>query len=544
MICNKCKKEVPSHKSICPHCNSLLVSDNGNHKKNNTNFSNAENLIIKNKFVDSNAAFLVGGTVSDDKGSKVSIKRTKSCNDVKKNQTLNSINKPSTKQDVKKQRKEYEKLLKQTEKEMNAKIFSIEKVKRAPKVTLAFLKSEGHAQVKNVGSKTTKKYDNPIMKGGISKSGKLIKVEFVGRKTSNRDFTMGDILYYMTVITIWILVVGLILNVSGIDYYFDESANDLNSNSSSSNVDYTEYKGTSKSGQDSAAAGDGVTSIVYDNQYLKLFVLRSENDVLKVIESDSRKLKENCPSNIVIIEYQIINQYGITAVNLCEMDEEFAIELKNVVDYVYKNYPDARNYLTNITLANVDGNSSFIAAFMPIFTFATSDTGSGYPVGSKTQIILNAKYFLNTAKIENSASYGSKTGYFPPNATRSSTVAHEFGHYLSYVALLNYHDSGRLNYVTTGQAQKLYKVYDDFNVGNFSRMLLEEAYQEYVKVYGRDMTFTEFRESISRYAVAKDNTGAYIYDETIAEAFHDCYLNGSNAKPASRMIMKVLNTKL
>ena len=541
MICNKCKKDVPSHKSICPHCNSLLVSNNGNNENNN-NFSNAENLIIKNKFVDSNAAFLVGGTVSDDKGSKVSIKKTKNSNGVKNNNIKQQEGK--TKQDVKKQRKEYEKLLKQTEKEMNAKIFSIEKVKRAPKVTLAFLKSEGHAQVKNVGSKTTKKYNNPIMKGGISKSGKLIKVEFVGRKISSRDFTMGDIIYYMTVITIWILVVGLILNVSGIDYYFDESANDLNSNSSSSNVDYTEYKGTSKSGQDSSASGDGVTSIVYDNQYLKLFVLRSENDVLKVIESDSRKQKANCPSNIVNIENQIINQYGITAVNLCEMDEGFAVELKNVVDYVYKNYPDARNYLTNITLANVDGNSSFIAAFMPIFTFATSDTGSGYPVGSKTQIILNAKYFLNTAKIENSASYGSKTGYFPPNATRSSTVAHEFGHYLSYVALLNYHESGKLNYVTTGQAPKLYKVYDDFNAGNFSRMLLEEAYQEYVKFYGRDMTFTEFRESISRYAVAKDNTGAYIYDETIAEAFHDCYLNGSNAKPASRMIMKVLNAKL
>ncbi len=539
MICNKCKKDVPSHMSICPHCNSLLVSNNGN----NNNFSNAENLIIKNKFVDSNAAFLVGGTVSDDKGSKVSIKRTKNNKNINKNANIKQ-QQIKTKQDVKKQRKEYEKLLKQTEKEMNAKIFSIEKVKRAPKVTLAFLKSEGHAQVKNVGSKTTKKYNNPIMKGGISKSGKLIKVEFVGRKTSSRDFTMGDIIYYMTVITIWILVVGLILNVSGIDYYFDESANDLNSNNSSSNVDYTEYKGTSKSGQDSSVSGDGVTSIVYDNQYLKLFVLRSENDVLKVIESDSRKQKVNCPSNIVNIENQIINQYGITAVNLCEMDEEFAVELKNVVDYVYKNYPDARNYLTNITLANVDGNSSFIAAFMPIFTFATSDTGSGYPVGSKTQIILNAKYFLNTAKIENSASYGSKTGYFPPNATRSSTVAHEFGHYLSYVALLNYHESGKLNYVTTGQAPKLYKVYDDFNAGNFSRMLLEEAYQEYVKVYGRDMTFTEFRESISRYAVAKDNTGAYIYDETIAEAFHDCYLNGSNAKPASRMIMKVLNTKL
>jgi hypothetical protein len=110
--------------------------------------------------------------------------------------------------------------------------------------------------------------------------------------------------------------------------------------------------------------------------------------------------------------------------------------------------------------------------------------------------------------------------------------------------LLNYYQSGKLNYVTTGQAAILYNVYDDFNSGNFSRILLEEAYEEYLKVYGNNLTFLGFRESISKYAVAKDNTGSYIYDETIAEAFHDVYINGNNAKPASRMIMKVLNTKL
>jgi hypothetical protein len=272
--------------------------------------------------------------------------------------------------------------------------------------------------------------------------------------------------------------------------------------------------------------------------------LHGIGDVYEIIRTDSLKQKQGCSTNIINIENQIINNYGITAVNLCEMDEEFANEIKNVVDYIYKNYPTARNYLTNITLANVGSSSSYMAAFMPIFTFVTSDTGSGYPVGSKTQIILNASYYLNPAKIANSASYGSKSGYFPPNATRSSTVAHEFGHYLSYVALLNYYQSGKLNYVTTGQAAKLYNVYDDFNTGNFSRILLEEAYEEYVKIYGNNLTFLGFRESISKYAVAKDNTGSYIYDETIAEAFHDVYINGNNAKPASRMIMKVLNTKL
>ena len=543
MICSKCKKQVAGHKSICPHCNSLFIPENETSTK--TTKKNIKS--IQEQFANNNDIFLVGGAVEGDKCSSPITIQKKPNKEIKRNKFVNYIDYQEAKvnQDFENHRKEYEEQMKEKAKQMNAKIFSVEKVKRAPKISLALLKSEGHEQVKDVGSKTTRKYNNPIMKGGVSKSGKLIKVEFVGkydRKTSG--FSTSDIFYYMIILTIWVLVIGLIFNISGMDYYFDENGNKLNSNTFNNGVDYSEYEGVSKSGQGNIASADGVTSVVYDNQYFKMFTLYGDQDLNAVIRADSLKQKGNCPAAITNIENQMIENYGLIAVNLCEMDIEFANELKNVVEYVYKNYPTARNYLTNITLANVEKNGTFIAAFMPIFTFVTSDTASGYPVGSKSQIILNAKYFLNVPRIENSASYGAQTGYFPPNATRSSTVAHEFGHYLSYVALLNYYGTDKLNYVTTAQASTLYKVYDDFNSGNFSRMLLEEAYDEYVKVYGKDMNFVQFRESISKYAVSKDSTGSYIYDETIAEAFHDCYLNGSKAKPASRMIMKVLDTKL
>ena len=90
----------------------------------------------------------------------------------------------------------------------------------------------------------------------------------------------------------------------------------------------------------------------------------------------------------------------------------------------------------------------------------------------------------------------------------------------------------------------MFTIYDDFNDGDFSKKLLEEAYAEYKKNYGSSMSFDQFRASISSYAVAKDERGDYIYDETIAEAFHDWYLNGNNAKPASIMIMSVLQRYL
>lgn len=540
MICSKCKKEVQGHKSICPHCKSLFIPEvekNTNNKQIRNNMSN----ILEKEFSNNKDIFNVGGMVD---GNKTTTTKQTTNKTITRSKDTNKKGLFTVVKDSKKNNNLSEQH-KKTAKEINAKTYTLGRVKRAPKISLALLKSEGHEQVKHVGSKTTKHYGNPIMKGGISKYGKLIKVEFVGReKRKNNGFSTGDIFYYMIIITIWVLVIGLIFNISGVDYYFDESGNQVGDNTATSGIDYSGYDGVSKSGQEGTTSALGKTKIVYDNQYFKMFTLHGIGDVYEVIRTDSLKQKQGCPANIINIENQIINNYGIVAVNLCEMDEEFANEIKNVVAYIYNNYPTARNYLTNITLANVASGSSYMAAFMPIFTFVTSDTGSGYPVGSKTQIILNANYYLNLSKINNSVSYGSKSGYFPPNATRSSTVAHEFGHYLSYVALLNYYQSSKLNYVTTGQASKLYNVYDDFNTGNFSRILLEEAYEEYIKVYGNNLTFLGFRESISKYAVAKDNTGSYIYDETIAEAFHDCYINGNNAKPASRMIMKVLNTKL
>ena len=58
------------------------------------------------------------------------------------------------------------------------------------------------------------------------------------------------------------------------------------------------------------------------------------------------------------------------------------------------------------------------------------------------------------------------------------------------------------------------------------------------------MSLDEWRQTISNYALAKNNSGEYIYDETIAESFHDVYLNGDNASDASKYIVSVLKAKL
>ena len=90
----------------------------------------------------------------------------------------------------------------------------------------------------------------------------------------------------------------------------------------------------------------------------------------------------------------------------------------------------------------------------------------------------------------------------------------------------------------------VYKLMVSFSKGDYSKALITEAYNNYKSKTNTTMTFDEFRGSISGYAMAKDDSGNYIYDETIAEAFHDCYLNGNNAAPASLEIVKVLESRL
>ena len=366
-------------------------------------------------------------------------------------------------------------------------------------------------------------------------------------KVEKKEIDLTKIALIILLIVMIGAVVVVIQGANGNLFYFSEASPEVTNEAINEVIDMeTEhtYVAVSKSGQDGKITGEGQTSVIYDNQYLKQTILKTDEEVDFFLKLDSDNNGKNCSSEIKQIENNIETNYGITAVNLCEMDVQFAKEIENVAAYIYNNYPTARGRITNLTLANVDKNASYMAAFMPVFTFVTSNTNSTYPLGIRTQIILNAKFFLKPSKVQSSATYGAASGYFPKNATRSSTVAHEFGHYLSYVAMMNYYKTDNLTYVRTEGAATLHQVYDDFAVGSFSNKVIKEAYAKYQKDYNGTLSYDDFRGSISKYALAKNSSGAYIYDETIAEAFHDCYLNGDSAQLASKLIMEALNSYL
>lgn len=285
------------------------------------------------------------------------------------------------------------------------------------------------------------------------------------------------------------------------------------------------------------------TVIVYDNTYSGVEI-NGKKDALKLIQKDSVSQKDKCPSEMKQVEEQMIKDYGITAINLCEMDIDFAKELGNVFKKIYKDYPSVKGYFTNLTLVNVSMTDSYIAAFMPVFNFATSDTENTYPWVIKTQMLLNTSYFLNKDRLETSVTDGSNSGHFPKNSTIYSPVAHELGHYLSFLAMMKHYKLSSILLVDSSNLSTFYKVYGDFGEGNYSLTMIKEAYENYKKDNNDNIGLDEWRGTISNYALAKDNSGDYIYDETIAESFHDVYLNGNEASDASKYIVEVLKEKL
>lgn len=347
--------------------------------------------------------------------------------------------------------------------------------------------------------------------------------------SSNKSLTITFVIMVIFAIILVGIVIYFIFNNNIKDYYLDDEFADNRTESTTNNSNNnTQTKGKYK------------TDIITDNVYYGINVNSVEDANNLIIQDSVNQKKSDYSEEIIQIENSIIENYDITAVNLKEMDVEFAKELENVIKNIYTNYPNARGYLTNLTLTNLNmSQMGTIALFRPIFMFGRSDTDTTRPWVIKTQVELNSAYFLNPERIEAAIEASTKAGHFPPNATKYSPVAHELGHYLSFIALLNNHNIDSVLIIKDNQQNAFYEIINDFNKGTFSKKMLDEAYQNYIADNG-NINFDEWRGQISEYALAKDDSGEYIYDETIAEAFHDVYLNGEDANIVSKYIVEVL----
>ena len=112
---------------------------------------------------------------------------------------------------------------------------------------------------------------------------------------------------------------------------------------------YTTSEVVTTNNDKNAKKGKYTTAIIYDNVYEGVSI-KSVSEANELIEKDSVDQKSNCPNDILEIENEFINKYNITAVNLCEMDIDFARELQSVFKTIYDEYPEARKHLTILHL--------------------------------------------------------------------------------------------------------------------------------------------------------------------------------------------------
>lgn len=380
-----------------------------------------------------------------------------------------------------------------------------------------------------------------------NKCGNRVVYNFQNERINNNEYNgqinntrrNRNIVIPVVLITVVIcIIIGIILYFVGLNnkksYYFNE---EIGYDDDDEIIDKSSNRKNHKN----------KTDIITDNVYTGISSNISESEAKELLEEDSESQKNapDYPQEIIDIEEDIIDKYSIPAVNLKEMDEDFAKEIENVFEKIYKEYPTTKINLTNLTLTNLDlSQSGVIALFRPYFPFALVSKYQ-FPWVVKTQLQLSARYFLNSDVIEKTVEECSKSGHFPPNATRTSAVSHELGHYLSFIALLKHHNVDSVFMINDNKDfDKVYEIMNDCAENNFSKQMLDEAYKNYLDDGNEDIGFDEWRGEISGYALAKDENGDYIYDESIAESFHDVYLNGDNASTPSKYIIKVLKKYL
>ena len=77
--------------------------------------------------------------------------------------------------------------------------------------------------------------------------------------------------------------------------------------------------------------------------------------------------------------------------DFCDLSQEEAQKISNVIDEIYHLFPEISGYLTNISMTNDPNKTEYVAYFQPIYSFVNS----GNRQVNKTQILLNSYYFLN-----------------------------------------------------------------------------------------------------------------------------------------------------
>lgn len=288
--------------------------------------------------------------------------------------------------------------------------------------------------------------------------------------------------------------------------------------------------------------GYNTTILKTDNQYINENIPNIETAIEK-INSDFSTQNWECKNNVEIgkMEKKLQTDNNIINVSFCDMNIKEAQQVSDVINDIFKLFPNIKGYLTNISISNDKNKNSYVASFQPIYQFVNSINNTDeYNKVNKTQILLNSYYFLNNDTLKTPV----KENWYVKDATWESLIAHELGHYINFVTLLKEMKVNNVVFVTKENEDKINEIIEIINKQEYSKQLVNEALTNYNKKYDTNLNNEQFISLISRYASTKNNQGEYIYDEVIAESVHDYYLHGQDSSKSSLEIIKILKEKL
>ena len=289
------------------------------------------------------------------------------------------------------------------------------------------------------------------------------------------------------------------------------------------------------------------TSIINtDNIYNKKNI-ETIDDAYEIIKKDFSSQSWKCFSSpeLSILEYELMDNYNIASVTFCDISYNEATKISNVIKRIYELFPNIKGGLTNITITNAKTQSEYIAYFQPRYQFVNShDDIANFNKVNKTQILLNSYYFLNENILSTNINDVVGSGWYVDDATWESAIAHELGHYISFMTLLKEYGLSNITLETNLNSSVINKVLEYFDSGSHSKNIVSNALNNYNLRYNSNLTLEQFSLAISNYSGTKDKNGNIIFEETIAEGVHDYYLHGTNCKKESYEIIQVIKDKL
>lgn len=285
------------------------------------------------------------------------------------------------------------------------------------------------------------------------------------------------------------------------------------------------------------------TSIIKTDNIYNDKVINNYEEAIKLIKDDLKTQHWKCSRKTEQSMYQrdLESITGIPVVSFCDVSDNETQKLTEVIKKMYLLFPNITGALTNISITNATTNSEYIARFQPMFQFVnTNNDINNYNKVNKTQILLNSYYFLNDNILINPISNLVGEDWYVKDATWESTIAHELGHYITFVTFLRKNGLDNITFVTVENEEKINEIMKKFDNGDFTMAILNKALNNYNNKYSTNMDINTFALTISKYAGTKDKNGNLIAAETIAEAIHDYYLHGNNCLKSSYEIVNVI----